>query len=75
MWEAIQRLELCGFKVLATICDGASNNRRFIHMHGTPKSSLVYKSTNHYSNEKDRHLYFMIDVPHLMKTAHNCWSS
>ena len=27
VWEAIQRLELCGFKVLATICDGAANNR------------------------------------------------
>ena len=72
VWEAIQRLELCGFKVLATICDGAANNRRFIHMHGTPKSSLVYKTKNPYSMEKG---YFMIDVPHLMKTARNCWSN
>ena len=75
VWEAIQCLELCGFKVLATICDGAANNCQFIHMHGTPKSSLVYKTKNHYSMEKDRHLYFMIDVPHLMKTACNCWSN
>ena len=75
VWEAVQRLELCGFKVLATICDGAANNRRFIHMHGTPKSSLVYKTKNLYSLEKDRYLYFMIDVPHLMKTTRNCWSN
>ena len=75
VWEAVQRLELCGFKVLATICDGAANNRRFIHMHGNPKSSLVYKTRNLYSVEKDRYLYFMIDVPHLMKTARNCWSN
>ena len=67
VWEAVQRLELCGFKVLATICDGAANNRRFIHMHRTPKSSLVYKTKNPYSLEKDRYLYFMLDVPHLMK--------
>ena len=69
VWEAIQHLELCGFKVLATICDGAANNRCFIHMHGTPKSSLVYKTKNLYSLEKDRYFYFMIDVPHLMKTT------
>jgi len=45
VWEAIQWLELCGFKVLATICDGVANNHQFIHMHGTPKSPLVYKYT------------------------------
>ena len=75
VWEAVQRLESCGFKVLATICDGASSNRHFIHMHGNYKSSLVYKTVNPYSNDTNRDLYFMIDVPHLMKTARNCWSN
>ena len=65
VWEAIQQLELCGFKVLAKICDGAANNRRFIHMHDTPQSSLVYKTINHFSLEKNRSLYFMVDVPQL----------
>ena len=75
VWEAVQRLESCGFKVLATICDGASSNRHFIHMHGNYKSSLVYKTVNPYSNDTNCDLYFMIDVPHLMKTARNCWSN
>ena len=26
VWEAVRLLESCGFKVLATICDGASSN-------------------------------------------------
>jgi len=56
VWEAIQRLELCGFNVLTTICDGAANNRQFIHMHGTPQSSSVYKTTNHFSLEKNHSL-------------------
>ena len=33
VWEAISRLELCGFKVLALICDGLAANQRLFHLH------------------------------------------
>ena len=81
VWEAVQRLEMCGFKVLATICDGASNNRHFIHMHSGVKAvrggdSLVYRTKNPFSRDPDRcFLYFVLDVPHLMKTSRNCWAN
>ncbi len=75
-WETVQRLEMCGFKVLAAICDGASNNRHFIHMHNTAKGSLMHKTKNPFSRDPDRRfLYFVSDVPHLMKTARNCWAN
>lgn len=75
-WETVQRLEMCGFKVLAAICDGASNNRHFIHMHNTAKGSLVHKTKNPFSRDPDRRfLYFVSDVPHLMKTARNYWAN
>ena len=73
IWEAIQRLERCGFKVLAIICDGASSNRRFIHMHAQEKNSLVYKTKNPFSLGINRpYIFFVYDVPHLIKTARNC---
>ena len=33
VWEAIRRLEACGFKVLCITADGASPNRKFYWMH------------------------------------------
>ena len=65
VWEAVRHLESCGFKVLATICDGTSSKLHFIHMHGDHKSSLVYKTIKPYSNDVNRHLYFIIDFPHI----------
>ena len=71
-WEAVERLERCGFNVLACTCDGLSVNRRFIMMHGS--GNLVYKVANPYSDKK-RPLFFFSDPPHLIKTTRNCWSS
>ena len=34
VWEAIRRLEACGFKVLCITADGASPNRKFFRIHG-----------------------------------------
>ncbi len=31
-WEAVERLERCGFNVLACTCDGLSVNRRFFQV-------------------------------------------
>ena len=69
MWEAVQRLEACGLKVIAITADGASVNRKFFRMHG--KSS--YKSHNPFTSE-DRYVYFVSDAPHLLKTTRNCFS-
>ena len=74
-WEAIRHLEFCGFKVIAVTCDGASTNRKFIRAHPSldKDNKLSYKAKNPYSKEP-RWVYFVSDVPHLMKTTRNCWS-
>jgi hypothetical protein len=59
-WEAVERLERCGFNVLACTCDGLSVNRRFFMMHGS--SNLVYKVKNPFSHDK-RFLFFFSDPP------------
>ncbi len=71
VWEAVQRLECCGMNVIAFCCDGASPNRKFYKMHG--KSGIVYKTQNPFSD--DREIFFICDVPHLLKTTRNCWSN
>ncbi len=71
-WEAVERLERCGFKVLACTCDGLSANRTFISLHGTIDS--VSKTVNPHA-EDTRYMYFILDPPHLMKTTRNCWAS
>ena len=43
VWKCIQRLENCGFMVIALTADGASCNRKFFKMHG---SSGVYVQGN-----------------------------
>lgn len=75
VWEAIERLEKLGFKVLVINADGASPNRKFFHMHSAKANACCpcYKTKNPYS-EDERDIFFMSDVPHLMKTARNCWS-
>ena len=74
--EAIMRLEILGFKVISLTSDGASPNRTLYRMMQEPTASgvLEYRSPNPYTTE-NRCLYFMSDVPHLLKTARNCWSN
>lgn len=72
VWECIEHLELIGLKVLALVCDGASPNRKFFRMHGKPKD-LTYKVTNIYDNS--RSIFFVSDVPHLLKTTRNSWAN
>lgn len=54
IWEATERLEKLGFKVLVITGDGASANRRFMNMHGKKTSvrNPIYKTKNPYSQEK-----------------------
>ncbi len=71
-WEAVERLERCGLRVLACTCDGLSVNRNFFKLHDRDKA--VYKVLNPYSEQK-RYIFFLSDPPHLMKTTRNCWAS
>ena len=74
VWEVIRHLECCSLKVIALSCDGASHNRLFYKLHDKKVAAKpTFKTTNHYSPEK-RDIYFISDVPHLMKTVRNCWS-
>ncbi len=72
VWDCVKRLESYGFKVMALTADGASCNRNFFRMHGAEK--FVNKTINVFSKEK-RPIFFLSDVPHLIKTVRNCWSN
>ena len=71
VWEAVQRLECVGLNVLAFCCDGAAANCKFYNMHRTVSTGVVHKTKNPFC--EDRFIYFICDVPHLMKTTRNCW--
>ena len=72
-WEAVSRLELCGFKVMGLTCDGLSANRRLFNLHD-PTTKLVHKVPNPYADD-NRDIYFFADPPHLIKTVRNGWAS
>jgi len=67
------RLERCGFMLLVATADGASPNRTFMRIH-TEDDTFPYKVLNPFASTK-RHIHFISDPPHLLKTARNCWSS
>lgn len=66
-WEAVQNLEAADFKVIAFVCDGASQNRKFFRMHSSNSKETVYETKNPYAGEP-RPIYFFSDAPHLIKT-------
>ena len=71
-YEAIMRLERCGFKVTCITLDGNSVNRKFFKLIGSNEdTSIVYKFRNPLS-DKSREVYLFSDPPHLIKTARNC---
>ena len=75
LWEAIERLERCGLKVLAVTADGASPNRRLFKIRSLSSSSeITYKVNNPYATD-GRSVFFLSDPPHLMKTVRNCLAS
>ena len=76
VWEAIERIEHKKLKVIVVCSDGASTNRKIFRMHGESSCQPyhpVYKTTNRYS-EEERPVFFMSDVPHLLKTTRKNWS-
>lgn len=77
-WKAVGVLEDANLKVMAVTSDGASANRTMYQMHEVMKHSvitsyqeknIVYKTKNRHAPERD--LYFICDVPHVIKTARN----
>jgi hypothetical protein len=72
-WEAVGRLERCGFYVLSLTCDGLAANRRFFSLHD-PRGSAqdTFKVPNPFS-DGNRFIYFFSDPPHLLKTVRNAW--
>lgn len=69
----MRNLEESGFKVIVITGDGASPKRNFFKMHTTSnQEEVTYKTKNPYS-EDGKEIFFMSDVPHLMKTTRNCW--
>eukprot|EP00794_Sanderia_malayensis_P002699 gene2699-3120_t len=79
-WKAVGILEdKCGVKVVGVTSDGASANRSMyrMHLHMTRVEDInadvdvVYRTRNVMA-EEERYIYFLSDVPHLLKTARNC---
>ena len=60
--------------MIATTCDGASQNRRFFRLHkdtdGHAGKDVTCRTINLFA--PDRFIYFLSDPPHLVKTARNC---
>ena len=79
--EAIMQLELYGFRVISVTSNGAASNRKLYHMmHFGPdvvtcdSVPTPYRMPNQHTAE-DRFIYFISDVPHLIKTTRNCWAN
>ena len=72
-WEAVGRHELCGFKVLALVCDGLAANRRLFNLHDPGSKCVVHKVSNPYAPGRD--IFFLVDPPHLLKTVWNGWAN
>ena len=70
VWEATRILKCVGFKARAWVCDRASPNCKFFKVnHLDQVAGIVYLTIN--SFESSRKIYFISDVPHLLKTTKN----
>ena len=68
--EATSILESLGFKVRAWVCDGAAPNRKFFKINAINNyDNIGYYTINKY--DPTRKIYFISDVPHLLKTTRN----
>lgn len=59
--------------VVSITSDGAKTNRRFYRLCQQDRRGLPYKTSNPYNSSRE--LFFFCDVPHLLKTARNCFSN
>ena len=75
VWDVVRHLETAGLKVISLTGDKGSCNPKFFRLHrkiSSDKSGITYKVP--YSCEK-RDIYFISDIPHLIKTVRNSWSN
>ena len=73
----ICHLEAAGFKVVSLTADKGSCNPKFFRLHRQASSvisDVVYNVPNPYSSD-GRYIYFISDVPHLIKTVRNARSN
>ena len=70
VWEATRVLEVVGLNVRAWVCDGASPNRKLFKLNRISEEEEDYYWTWNLF-DPTRKIYFMSDVPHLMKTTRN----
>ena len=75
LWQVIELLEDRGLKVLFITCDGASQNRKFFEINRVEDNGEPVHSTPNPYADDERQLYFISDVPHLLKTARNCFAN
>ena len=74
-WEVVAVLEMNGINVRCSISDGAATNRKFYQLHHNdfPDDDVTYRCINPFSEiEANQTLFFISDVPHLLKTTRNC---
>ncbi|XP_071476835.1 uncharacterized protein [Diadema antillarum] len=64
IWEGVERLHFAGFHVRAFVSDGATTNRKFYKL-----CSSEHFTINPFN--PDHKIYFISDVPHLIKTTRN----
>ena len=67
--EATGVLESLGFFVHAFVSDGASPNRRFYKLMCIEMDNIYWTVSPF---DEERKIYFISDVPHLLKTTRNC---
>ena len=74
-WEVIAECEAAGIAIIAFVMDGSPVNRAFIKMHipATHEGNVIFDTVN--KSAPERNLYFIADLPHLMKTIRNCFLS
>ena len=76
MMRAIEIIEVdCGLTCLYISCDGAGQNRKFFEMNNTDDGTEPCNSMTNPFADDDRQIYFISDVPHLVKTARNCFAN
>ena len=67
-WDAVSRLERCGFKVMAVTANGLSVSHHFCKLHDDNLKALVHRALNPYADDH-RYVYLISDPTHLMKTV------
>ena len=79
-WKAVAICETqCAIKVVTATCDVTSANHKFFGTHFgithgnelNADTDVLYRTINFFSEDK-RYIYFISNLPHLLKTTRNC---